>query len=505
MQPAETSSHGRAATAELHAAPKFWPRGRAARAEAALILALAIALGGFIRFIHLGVAEITGDEVASWAAASAPTLAGVIRAHHERNPGKLALHDLVLHLWILMFGDSEAALRSLSALFGTIAIALVFFVAYEVLMLPAAGGDGRAADAPAAEVTAALSAFITAISLVMINYSREARMYPLMLAMVLAQVGFFLRCMRRGGWFNFGAIAIFTALAVAANFTAAFAFAAEGAWFAWRLVTEWRRGRGLDARAWRAAFGVLAGLALLTPFVLRGASELTSAIEHGAVAWIAPPRLLDPLETFESASGVWVFVILAALAMWAALSRWRSRRDQIAFALIWMWLPPLMQFAISYLFRPMDVTRYVLSSFIAFYIMAALGIAALGGARARGAAAALLAFTMLAHVYRYDRKPRDRQFREAVALATEAAPGRERIGVVNWDGSNGSALYYTPPARRADLVRLPPNGELPLSLDAAQIRVVILPSYMQPAALARYRALYPRLDGSFRRVEVRSK
>jgi hypothetical protein len=151
----------------------------------------------------------------------------------------------------------------------------------------------------------------------------------------------------------------------------------------------------------------------------------------------------------------------------------------------------------------MDVTRYVLPSFIGFYILAALGIAALADARLRGAATVLLAFTMLAHVYQYDRKPRDRQFREAVALATTTAPGRERVGVVSFDGSSGSALYYAAPERRADLVALPANGELPS--DATPIRVVILPSYMRPAALARYRALYPRLDGTFRRVEVRSK
>ncbi len=486
MQPAHTPSHR-----------------RPARAEAAVILALAIALGGFIRFIHLGTAELAGDEVASWTIAGAPTLAGVVRANHAINPGTLGLHELILHFCIVTFGDSEAALRSLSALYGTGAIALVFSVAFELLMLPAAGADAREADAPSAALTAALSAFITAISLVMINYSREARMYALTLALVLGQVGFFLRGMRRGGWLNFAALAVLTPLAVAAHFTAAFVFAAEGAWFAWRLVADWRRGRALDARAWRAAFGVLAGLAILALVAPIVALQLSSGVEAGTWSWIAPPRLLDPIETFESASGVWVFVVLAALALWAVLSLWRSRRDQIAFALIWMWLPLLTQFAISWLFMPMDVTRYALSSFIAFYILAALGIVALGDPRARAGAVALLALTMLAHVYRYDRKPRDQQFREAVALATKAAPGRERIGVVIWGPSNACALYYAPPARRPDLVRLPTNGEL--APDLAQLRVVILPGNMRPAALARYRALYPRLDGGLRGVEVRSK
>jgi len=473
------------------------------RIEAALILALAIVLGGFLRFVHLGVAELTGDEVNSWVTASAPSLAGVIQAHQQVNPGTLALHDLLLHMWILMFGGGETALRSLSALFGVAAIALVFFVTYELLMLPASIGDAREADGSTAQTVAAFSALITAMSLLMINSSREARMYPVMLAMVMAQAGFFLRAMRRGGWLDFAAIAVFTALTVAANFTAAFVFAAEGVWFGWRLIAEWRNGRGLDARAWRAAFGVLAGLAILAPFASIIASQLGRGMTRGTWTWIVPPKAIDPIQTFESASGGWVFALLAALAVWGVFTRWRQRREQIVFALIVMWLPPLAQLAISYLFVPMDVTRYVLPSFIAFYILAALGIAALRSVQARGVAAALLALAMLAHIYRYDSKPRDRAFREAVALAIKVAPGPTPIGVVSWDGSNRSAFYYAPADRRADLVRLPEGGELTPA--AAQIQTVILPTYMRPDELARYRTLFPRVEGTFRMVEVRSR
>ncbi len=477
--------------------------GRAARTQAAIILVVALALGGFIRFIHLGVAEISGDEVASWRIAGAPTLSGVMVRNRAVNPGTLGLNELILHPWMKMFGDNEAAMRSLSAVFGTVVIALVFFVACELLMLPTNGRDGLEAPALAVENTAALSALIASLSLVMINYSREARMYALTLALVLAQTGFFLRAMRRGGWLNLVPLALLTALALAASFTAAFAFAAEGAWFLWRLAIEWRRKRWLDAHAWQAAFGVLAGLVLLAPLASVVTLQLGSGVKEGKWTWIPQPSLFDPVQTFESASGGWVFALLTALALWAVISCWRSRRNQIAFALIWMWLPVLAQLAVSYLFRPVDVTRYVLSSFIAFYILAALGIASLRTALMRTGAVVLLAITMLGHVYVYGRKPRDRQFREAVTLAIETAPGRERLGVVNWDESVGSALYYASPARRADLVRLPADAKL--AADVAQIRIIILPSYMEAGALARYRALYPRLDGSFRRVEVRSK
>ena len=59
-------------------------------------------------------------------AASAPTVGEVVRQGLELNPGKLALHDIVLHFWMLAFGDSMTSIRALSALLGTLAIALVF-------------------------------------------------------------------------------------------------------------------------------------------------------------------------------------------------------------------------------------------------------------------------------------------------------------------------------------------------------------------------------------------
>jgi hypothetical protein len=70
------------------------------------------------------------------------------------------------------------------------------------------------------------------------------------------------------------------------------------------------------------------------------------------------------------------------------------------------------------------------------------------------------------------------------------------------DGRPGRC-FFSCRTRRADLFRLPAEGER--ATDVAQVRIVILPTYREAGALAHYRALYPKLDGSFRRVEVRSK
>ena len=153
------------------------------------------------------------DEGASWAAASAPTAAEVIARQPALNPGELPIHDLMLHGWIALFGSSMTAMRSLSAVFGVVSILLVYLVVCELFEQSALTRDD-------VRIVAGLSALVFAVNLVTIKYSREARMYPLMLAAILAQVTMFLRALRVGGLANYAAVVVLTALAIASNFAA---------------------------------------------------------------------------------------------------------------------------------------------------------------------------------------------------------------------------------------------------------------------------------------------
>ncbi|MFZ0888134.1 MAG: hypothetical protein WA005_06760, partial [Candidatus Binataceae bacterium] len=231
--------------------------------SARVILAIALLLGAFMRFFRLGIVELSGDEAASWAAAAAPSLSATIAIQHELNAGKLALHDLTLHAWVRVFGDSEAALRGLSALFGVACIALVFVVARELMArLSRAAADSTPPGG--ADSVAATSALIAAVSFLMVRESREARMYAMMLALMLAQVGFFLRAERRGGAANHGAVAIFTALGVAANFTALLVIGVEAAWIGYRAAQRMRSGsRGGANSLWALGAAIVAGLLML--------------------------------------------------------------------------------------------------------------------------------------------------------------------------------------------------------------------------------------------------
>jgi hypothetical protein len=468
--------------------------------ESILLLSFALALGAWFRFAHLGSSELDGDEAVSWRAASASTVAEVARLHEKMNRGKLPIYSIALHLWLKLFGQSEAALRGLSATLGTLVIALVWFAVYEAVRAPSMRTPEAGADPIDASVAAGMCALITAASLVMIRYSREARMYPLMLTMTLAQVGFLMRAARRGGLANYAATAIFTALAIAVNFTASLAVAAEFAWLAWIFYR--RTSATSSAAVWRLGATLAIGVVLLAPFV-KGIGLLKEGVSSGMLEWISPPRVIDLIRTFESTNGGWVFAFLAILSVWGCFRMWQSRQHLLVFGLLWMWLPPVLTLVGSYLFFPMNPPRYSLSSFIGFFMLAAVALASIRNLRIRYAMTAALLLLMIGRVNYYNTKPRDSQFREAAALALKVAPGAGQVGVASYESSFSSTLYYFSQQQRSDVIELPPTGPIPAV--AGQLGAIILPDDMPAADIARYRALFPELAGRFRKVEVRSR
>lgn len=89
---------------------------------------VAVGLGAVLRFVHLGAREMSADEGASWAAASASSLGRVLELQPKLNPGKFAIHELLLHGWMQIFGDGLVSIRALSALAGTLVVAVAFLV-----------------------------------------------------------------------------------------------------------------------------------------------------------------------------------------------------------------------------------------------------------------------------------------------------------------------------------------------------------------------------------------
>jgi mannosyltransferase len=426
------------------------------------------------------------DEGASWAAASAPSAAEVIARQPSLNPGELPIHDLMLHGWIVLFGSSMTAMRSLSAVFGVVSILLVYLVVCELFEQSALTRDD-------VMIVAGLSALVFGVNLVTIKYSREARMYPLMLAAILAQITMFLRALRVGGFVNYAAVVILTALAIASNFAATLIPATEGMWLVYLIArARWRPDSATARRAWPIAIALAAAGLILVPKLF---SSLHAASAGSIGGWRKAPAFYEPFALFNKATGSFAFPILAISAIWGVIRGWqRGARDSIAFALLWMWAPPLMMVVASYAIAPVFVERYALSCFVPFFILVALGIFELPGDLVRAGALALALVFSIGHIVSYDRKPHDAQYREAIAAADSSLkPGEVMTAIPSY--AIEVLRYYLPADQLDRAVRYDPS--------ASPAAVLILGDQnLASGATQSYRKDYPNVVARLRGVTV---
>ena len=123
-------------------------------------LAVALAVAAASRFAWLGNGQLFRDEAASWHVASfdLPDLVSIAR--HETFP---PLYPVLLHGWLAVAGDDEAALRTLSVLVGFATIVVTWRWARGFL-------------SPAGAFVAAL---VVGVGPAALAIDREARMYAL--------------------------------------------------------------------------------------------------------------------------------------------------------------------------------------------------------------------------------------------------------------------------------------------------------------------------------------
>ena len=465
------------------------------------VLALALVVGGFLRFTNLGGREMSADEGASWAAASAPTIGEVLRAQSHLNPGKAGLHDLALHLWMREFGKRLAAMRALSAAVGTLAILLVFGAARELLAAGCEAKNGSESTiADQRDEAAAIAALVFAVNLITIKYAREVRMYPFVIASVLAQTICFFRAMRRGGMIAYAGVAVFTAMALAAHLMAALAFTGEGLWLAYVIA---RNRFGFATAESRRALWMLialgAGAAMLAPVAPAVLESAAHAAEIGAIGWIKRPAPWAPIALFNKATGSIAFPVMAALAAWGVVRGWRRWRDGIIFALLWMWTPPIVLMIVSYAIRPAFVERYLLSCFVPFFILMAIGIAELRPQAARIGAIALAVTLAIGHVVAWDRKPHDVQWSEGVRVAIVYMISGRTLAVAPGYAVN-VVRYYLRMSTAPQLAHpVEANGQDPADV------VVIGDQGVAPQTATALDREYPRLLANLRGVVVRGR
>ena len=463
------------------------------------MLLLAVAVGTVLRFFRLGARELSIDESLSWAESSAPSVTAVLRVQHQLDSGKFPIYELAQYGWMRVFGESEAAMRSLPALIGSLSIVLVFILAVEVL-LAVTPTKSDESDEGRIYMVSAVCALIFAVGLPSVEIARQARMYSMMQAWILAQVIFLLRARRLGGRANYAGLTIFSAIAVATNFTAVLVMAAEAVWLIYLWLADADASSDASVRSaapWLMGLALVAAIVLLLPF-FAGLRYGVEGVKRGDYDWIKPPGPWEPLATFESGLGSWPFPLFALLAIAGGIRLWRSHRAEAVLLILWIGLPPMVLFAGSYLVTPMLVTRYLISSFVPLFILTAIGIESLPSRKYR--AAAIIAIVSLSILrVSSDLRPGDNRWRDACSTAVAIAGSDRRVGFYN---ERYLVSYYIPAAQRdsVQVVRIPFDG-----IGSEAPRVAIISPTVAPAQVAEIRREYPVIVARFKNVTVVSR
>jgi mannosyltransferase len=347
------------------------------RAVELLALLTPVAVAAVLRFSTLGTQSYWSDEAVTVALVT-KGFGGMMRAipHTEATP---PLYYALAWLWSRLFGTGAVALRSLSAIAGTLTVPLAYAAARSVA--------GRAA--------AFAVALLVAVNPLLVWYSQEARAYALFAALVSLSFLFFVRVLLRPSGTTLALWAAASILALATHYFAVFVVACEAAWLLAR-----RRGRATSA----AVAGVAVALAALAPLALaQRATGNPGWISRGP---LAKRSAVAVKEFLVGRDAPWdkVFAVACAVALLTAClagcRRSRASRTALAPAAVIGLGALALPFVLALLGLDYFVTQNDLGALLPLLI--AVGIAAAAAPRAIGAAAiaivAVLSITLVVGV-----------------------------------------------------------------------------------------------------------
>lgn len=426
-------------------------------------LVVTTACGGVLRFWDIGRDSLWEDEAASVFYARLPL--GVLLGSNV-DPGNPPGYRIALKGWVALFGEGEAALRSLSALAGMLGV-----VAVGVLGRLWSGSVG----------VGLLAALLLAISPYHIYYSREARGYALCVLLGLLSSALLLALLRRPRWVTGAGYALLAGAAPYVHYQGLVLLGAQwcgaGAWW-WFAGRERRTG-------WAALSVCLASAGLVAPCVAMyvlpgllapgGYSFWQGPATWRGVAAMLAEWALDRKAAAEIPDSLPVFGVVtvsAALALpgLLAVTIMRDRRPWAACYVAMMYAGVLGFVALT-LWKEAWQAKY-LSVFQPLYLLGLCCVARLGpgvnrAAAWRGVLAGVVVVALAAAFgvrgYRHERAwPWKPDYRAAAAELRRIDPGGGVPVVVHRAAFLPIAYYFCPEGvATAPWVLLRSSGGLP--------------------------------------------
>jgi mannosyltransferase len=354
-----------------------------------LALLAIVLIGLFLRVYQLGTQSIWFDEAYSiWISKLAVPQMVQATAANTMPP----LYWFLLHYWIMVFGTSESAVRLLSALFGVLAIPMIYVVGRQLFN----------------KEVGLVGALILALSSFNIWYSQETRMYSLMVLLALVSMYFFWRFLQQSNLVSSVGYVLSTTLLVYTHYFGWFVVIAQNIYIVTFLVLS--KQRTYKLRHWIGLQAIV--LALFAPWmVVLSRQSIPGVLSY--ISWIPQPTAATLISAYQIYSGTagWVadsgtVVLLAAVlsALFCGLSvfslfayqkvrgamdwkaplkslesySWEVRIQDLTpvyFLAVWLLAINLIPFVISLVSTPIYWYRYTIAASVALYLLVGKGIA----------------------------------------------------------------------------------------------------------------------------------
>jgi 4-amino-4-deoxy-L-arabinose transferase-like glycosyltransferase len=354
--------------------------------KAILVLALVILLGAFLRIYDLGAESFWNDEVSSIYESTLSMMEISARSNHP------PLYFILLGWWINLWGTGEIATRSLSVIFGILAIFITYLVGKELL--------GQKAGL--------IASFIAAISQFYIYFSQEVRSYSLLLLLSLLSYLFFIKILRHNKTWYYPCFFLAGLLLGYTHIYGLLTIASQGFFF----LLFWRKHRPQRIRLISTFAGMLI---CLLPLVILLGSNIVSITATGF--WIPQPSLGSIADTLDGyTNGFWaykyypedagitfydiqrlilliVFLALAILSLFSIKKKEDKRKAKKAriaqqeaihkdrlesgnklLLILWFCFPIVIPFIASQIITPIYLINYTIGASLAFYLLVAKGI-----------------------------------------------------------------------------------------------------------------------------------
>ncbi|MCS6849277.1 MAG: glycosyltransferase family 39 protein [Anaerolineae bacterium] len=355
--------------------------GRSHRAWAAAIgLALIVLLGFAARVYHLDFAELAGDEGFSYVFIQRSYGQMISDTLTMREPHPVGSYFLQ-KAWVSLAGISEFALRFSSVWFGVLAIALAWRFAREL-------GFSRG--------TALAAAALMALGPFAVFYSREMRMYSMLLALTLASTLLMWMLLHRNSWGIVPAYVAASWLALQMHYYAGFVFVAQNLFVfssavflpsaCLRASAPLRFTAAVDRHIvsaplarWVAAQVMLLALSLPWLIVARdvlvnyhGAAGINLSPAEALTAWFSAFLFGPNVTDGRPALAAFGAALIAAAFVKLLVGAPRMRRQAWLLAL-YLFVPLAIAWAAS-LNRPIFSERYSIAALAPFQLLLAIAV-----------------------------------------------------------------------------------------------------------------------------------